>query len=79
MMSDERNNLTHLPPSTPEEIRQMAQNAGLDLPDELMRQFIEAWPAYEAMTRRIPRGRSYAEEPAHIFRPARFSSRGQPQ
>ena len=77
MMSDKRNDLTQLPPSTPEEIRQMARNAGLDLPDELMRQLIEAWPAYEAMTRRIPRSRSYAEEPAHTFRPARFSGRGQ--
>ena len=79
MPSDKRTDLSHLPPSTPEEIRVMAQNAGLDLPDELMRQFIEAWPAYEAMTRRIPRSRSYAEEPAHIFRPARFSGRGQPR
>ena len=65
MKNDKRTDLTHLPPSTPEEIRAMARNAGLDLPDELMRQFIEAWPAYEAMIRRIPRSRSYAEEPAH--------------
>jgi len=54
----------------------MARNAGLDLPDELMRQFIEAWPAYEAMT--IPRSRSYAEEPAHILLPGRIADRGQP-
>ena len=79
MQHDKRNDHTHLPPSTPEEIRVMARKAGLDLPDELMRQFIEAWPAYEAMTRRIPRHRSYAEEPAHIFRPARFAKRGQPR
>ena len=79
MKNDKRTDLTHLPPSTPEEIRAMARNAGLDLPDELMRQFIEAWPAYEAMTRRIPRSRSYPEEPAHIFRPARFSGRGEPR
>jgi len=77
MTSDKRTDLSHLPPSTPEEIRVMARNAGLDLPDELMRQFIAAWPNYEAMIRRIPRSRSYAEEPAHIFRPARFSGRGQ--
>ena len=79
MARDKRDDLTHLPPSTPEEIRQMARNAGLDLPDELMRQLIEALPAYEAMTRRIPRSRSYTEEPAHTFRPARFSGRGMPQ
>jgi len=54
----------------------MARNAGLDLPDELMRQFIAAWPNYEAMIRRLPRSRSYAEEPAHSFRSARFSGRG---
>ena len=46
--------LSHLPPSTPEEIRAMTRNAGLDLPDELMQQFIAVWPAFEAMVRRIP-------------------------
>ncbi len=75
MTSEQRTDLSHLPPSTPEEIRAMVRKAGLDLPDELMRQFIAAWPAYEAMIRRIPRSRSYAEEPAHIFRPARSSVR----
>lgn len=78
MTSEKRTDLTHLPPSTAEEIRAMARRAGLDLPDELMRQFVDAWPPYEAMIRRIPRSRSYAEEPAHIFRPARLSRRGQP-
>jgi hypothetical protein len=66
--------LTHLPPSTPEEIRAMLRNAGLDLPEDLLQQFIAAWPNYESMVRRIPRSRSYAEEPAHSFRPGRFSS-----
>ncbi|MGC2413027.1 MAG: hypothetical protein WA459_10080 [Stellaceae bacterium] len=79
MASDKRTDLTHLPPSTPEEIRAMVRQAGLDLPEELTRQFIEAWPAYEAMIRRIPRGRSYAEEPAHSFRPARLSRSGKPR
>ena len=79
MTSDRRTDLTHLPPSSPEQIRAMVRQAGLDLPDELMQQFIAAWPAYEAMIRRIPRSRSYAEEPAHSFRPARFSGRGQPR
>ena len=76
MKNDNRDDLTHLPPSSPEDIRAMARNAGLDLPDELMRQFIAAWPTYEAMIRRIPRSRSYAEEPAHVFRPGRFAGRG---
>ena len=65
-------NFTHLPPSTPDDIRALVKRAGLDLPEELMRQFIAAWPNYEAMVRRIPRRRSYAEEPAHIFRPSRL-------
>ena len=76
MPRDNRSELAHPPPFTPEEIRAMARKAGLDLPDQPMRQFIEAWPAHEAMTRRIPRGRSHAEEPAHVFRPARFADRG---
>jgi hypothetical protein len=52
----------------------MVRRAGLDLPEELMQQFLAAWPNYEAMIRRIPRGRSYAEEPAHVFRPTRLAA-----
>jgi len=63
--------LSHLPPSTPEEIRAMTRNAGLDLPEELMQQFIAAWPAFEAMVRRIPRSLDRAVEPAHSYRPLR--------
>ena len=70
-MTENRTDLTHLPPSTPDEIRDMVKKAGLDLPEELLRQFIAAWPAYEAMVRRIPRRRGYAEEPAHTYRPER--------
>ena len=73
MTSDKRTDLSHLPPSTPDEIRAMVRRAGLDLPEELIQQFIAAWPAYEAMVRRIPRCRAYAEEPAHSFRPARVA------
>ena len=74
MPNDQRTDLSHLPPSTPEEIRAMVRQAGLDLPEELMQQFIAAWPNYEAMVRRIPRHRGYAEEPAHVFRPGRLST-----
>ena len=71
-MSDKlSNDLSHLPPSSPEEIRAMVKKAGIELPEELMQQFIAAWPAYEAMVRRIPRRRAYSEEPAHTYRPAR--------
>ena len=45
------------------------------LPEELLRQFIVAWPTYEAMVRRIPRRRGYAEEPAHTYRPGRVVRR----
>jgi hypothetical protein len=76
MTGKSRVDLSQLPPSSPDEIRAMVRKAGLDLPDDLMRQFIAAWPAYEAMVRRIPRSRPYAEEPAHSFRPARFSAGG---
>ena len=67
------NNLTHLAPSTPDDIRALVKHAGLDLPEELLQQFIAAWPAYEEMVRRIPRGRAYANEPAHTFRPTRLA------
>ena len=71
MTSDKRTDLGHLPPSTPEEIRAMVKKAGIELPEELMQQFIAAWPNYEAMVRRIPRRRAYSEEPAHTYRPGR--------
>ena len=67
-----RTDLGHLPPSNPEEIRAMVRRAGLDLPEELMQQFIEAWPNFEAMVRRIPRSLGRAAEPAHSYRPARI-------
>ena len=72
MAAENRTDLTHLPPSTPDEIRAMLRNAGVELPEELMQQFIAAWPNYEAMIRRIPRRRRYAEEPAHVYRPGRI-------
>ena len=71
-MSDNlRNDLTHLPPSSPEEIRAMLATAGIELPEELLQQFIATWPNYEAMVRRIPRSRGYTEESAHTYRPGR--------
>ena len=62
----------NLPLSTPDEVRALLRNAGVELPEELLRQFLAAWPNYEAMIRRIPRARAYGEEPAHVFRPARM-------
>ena len=68
-----RDDLSNLPPATPDDIRALVKRAGLDLPEELMQQFIAAWPQYEAMVRRIPRGWSYGDEPAHSFRPMRIT------
>jgi hypothetical protein len=67
-----RTDLSHLPPSSAEEIRAMTRLAGLDLPEDLMQQFIAAWPAFEAMVRRIPRNLDRAAEPAHSYRPIRI-------
>jgi len=50
----------------------MTQRAGLDLPEELMQQFVAAWPAFEAMVRRIPRSLDRAAESAHSYRPLRL-------
>jgi uncharacterized protein YneF (UPF0154 family) len=66
-----RNDLTYLPPATPDEIRMMVKRAGIALSDEMMEQFIATWPQFEAMVRRLPRGLGYADEPAHTFRPLR--------
>ena len=67
-----RTDLSNLPPSTPEEVRVMTRRAGLDLPEELMEQLIAAWPAFEAMVRRIPRSLDREAEPAHSYRPLRI-------
>jgi hypothetical protein len=68
-----RNDLTHLPPASPEEIRAMVKRAGIDLSEEMLQQFVATWPQFEAMVRRIPRGLGYADEPAHTFRPSRLA------
>jgi len=49
----------------------MARRARFDLPEELTQHFIEVWPAFEAMVRRIPRDLHRAFEPAHGYRPTR--------
>jgi hypothetical protein len=57
--------LKDLPPSTPEEIRRMAVQAGLALPDAIMNELCASYPAFEAMVRRLPRARARFDEPAH--------------
>ena len=72
MANDARIDHSDPPQATEEEIRLLLRRAGLDLPEDLLTQFVAAWPSYEAMVRRIPRSRPYEEEPAHSFRPSRF-------
>jgi hypothetical protein len=57
--------LKDLPPSSPDEIRRMAAQAGLKLPPQIMDELIESYPAFEAMVRRLPRARLKFDEPAH--------------
>jgi hypothetical protein len=64
--------LSHLPPATPDEVRLLLARAGITLDDEMLRQFLDVWPQFEAMVRRIPRGFGYADEPAHVFHPTRL-------
>jgi hypothetical protein len=63
--SEAAQTLKDLKPSTREEIREMARAAGLDLPEQLMEELCDAYPAFEAMVRRLPRQRSRFDEPAH--------------
>ena len=57
--------LTDLTPSTPQEIRRMAAQAGLPFPDDIMAELCKSYPAFEAMVRRLPRARVRFDEPAH--------------
>ena len=68
--------LKDLPPSTPEQIRELARAAGLDLPEKLMNELVSAYPAFEAMVRRLPRRRSRFDEPAHVADVERLANQG---
>jgi hypothetical protein len=65
--------LTHLPPASEAELRQRLNDAGVELSDELFRQFVAVWPGFEAMVRRVPRGFGYGDDPAHVFPPGRIT------
>ena len=65
--------LATLRPSTREDIREMARVAGLDLPENLMEELCDAYPAFEAMVRRLPRARLRGDEPAHTADVARLA------
>jgi hypothetical protein len=60
-------------PATREEIAVLARRAGLQLTAEHFDQLCSAYEHLERMLGRIRRGRSYADEPAHVFAPTKFS------
>jgi aspartyl-tRNA(Asn)/glutamyl-tRNA(Gln) amidotransferase subunit A len=60
------------PLSTPDEVRAMVKQAGLTLSEPHFAELVAAFASYEAMVRRLPRDRGYADEPAHSFVPAHF-------
>jgi hypothetical protein len=62
-----------LPPAAEAELRQRLKDAGVELDDEMFRQFVAVWPGFEAMVRRIPRGYAYGDDPAHVFLPGRIT------
>ena len=68
-----RTDLSYLPPSTPDEIRAMTRRAGLDLPEELMQQFIAVWPAFEAIKCAEQQGQDMAAELDWAIRTAFFA------
>jgi len=60
-------------PATREEIAVLARRAGLQLSAEHFDQLCSAYEHLERMLGRIRRSRSYADEPAHVFAPTKFS------
>ena len=72
--SEGEQTLKDLEPSTRDEIREMARAAGLDLPEKLMEELCDSYPAFEAMVRRLPRARARSDEPAHVADVGRLGS-----
>ena len=60
-------------PATVEEIAVLASRAGLKLSAQHFDQLVDAYGHLERMLGRIRRARSYADEPAHVFVPAKFT------
>jgi len=60
-------------PATRDEIAALARNAGLDLPQDLFDELVEAYRNVEPMLVRLRRGRARADEPAHVFDPRKFT------
>jgi hypothetical protein len=56
-----------------EEIVLLARHAGLVLPPEYLAELIEAYGHVRRMVGRLPAGRPYGDEPAHVFVPLVFA------
>jgi hypothetical protein len=55
------------PPPTEDDIKRLAQQAGLDLPAEFMPELIEAYGHVRQIVERLSAPRPYGDEPAHVF------------
>ncbi|GEP55838.1 hypothetical protein [Reyranella soli] len=55
------------PPPTDDDIKRLAQQAGLDLPAEFMPELIEAYGHVRQMVERLSTPRPRGDEPAHVF------------
>jgi hypothetical protein len=55
------------PPPTDDDIKRLAQQAGLDLPAEFMPELIEAYGHVRPMVERLSAPRPRGDEPAHVF------------
>jgi hypothetical protein len=60
-----------------DDVIRLARQAGLDLPAEYLPDLIEAYGHVRRMIDRIPAGRARGDEPAHIFEPRKFTTRGE--
>ena len=57
---------------TPEEIKVLAQRAGLDLPPEYFAQLVSAYGNVRRMIDQLPGNRPRGDEPAHVFVASHF-------
>ena len=55
------------PLPTDDDIKRLAQQAGLDLPAEFMPELIEAYGHVRQMVERLSTPRPRGDEPAHVF------------
>lgn len=57
-----------------EEILSLARLAGLHLPAAYENELVEAYNHIRRLVALLPQPRSYGDEPAHVFDPAKFDA-----